>query len=181
MYILQLASTSTSSLSLRPYIHPLPHHLTGIYHCLKTIGVNQVVGLDNIQCMLETIHKYYGTQLGPNELKYVRHAVQTMHDLLKECCKNATDKDAAVKLLDPLYLPCRERTQWKLRRSTDVQSLASLLIAGTDYSLFLLPPDSSHVPVRNRMTEKDVSLMIPKHIRPKSFAIRVIVQFPDTV
>ena len=182
VHVLQLASTSTSSLSLRPYIHPLPHHLTGIYHCLKTIGVNQVVGLDNIQCMLETIHKYYGTQLGPNELKYVRHAVQTMHDLLKECCKNATDKDAAVKLLDPLYLPCRERTQWKLRRSTelvfvdhcrydDVQSLASLLIAGTDYSLFLLPPDSSHVPVRNRMTEKDVSLMIPKQIRPKSFTI----------
>ena len=182
VHVLQLASTSTSSFSLRPYISPLPHHLTGIYHCLETIGMNQVVGLDNIQCMLETIHKYYGTQLGPNELKYVRHAVQTMHDLLKECCKNATDKDAAAKLLDPLYLPCREGTQWKLHRSTelvfvdhcrydDVQSLASLLIAGTDYSLFLLPPDASHVPVRNRMTEKDVSLMIPKQIRPKSFAI----------
>ena len=105
-----------------------------------------------------------------------------MHDLLKECCTNATDKDAAVK---PLYLPHREGAQWKLCRSTelvlvdhsrydDVQSLASRLIAGTDYSLFLLPPDSSHgeqVPARNRMTEKDVSLMIPKQIQSKSFAI----------
>ena len=27
VYVLQLASTSTSSLSLGPYIHPLPHHL----------------------------------------------------------------------------------------------------------------------------------------------------------
>ena len=74
VHVLQLGSTSTSSLSLRPYTHPLPRHLTGIYHCLKTIGVTDqvaMVGLDNIQCMLETIHKNYGTQLDPNKLKYV--------------------------------------------------------------------------------------------------------------
>ena len=104
-----------------PFLHYLPPKLSSIDEFLEKIGVQRKLGLSHLQIVLEAAFNVSrGDELDENTKRCVVEAVKLTYKLLEAAAEPATSpymiKQAAEKVLHPLYLPTTEDT---LALSTD--------------------------------------------------------------
>ena len=90
-----------------PFLHQIPHVLTGSTQLLELIGVKSSVELSHLQLVLELAHEQLKDScIDPNTLKIVGFTIHQIYTKLNssQLVRRIGDSDV-VKQLKPLYLP----------------------------------------------------------------------------
>ena len=98
---------SSEAKEYHPFLHQIPHVLTGSTQLLELIGVKSSVELSHLQLVLELAHEQLKDScIDPNTLKIVGFTLHEIYTKLKlsQLVRMIGDCDV-VKQLKPLYLP----------------------------------------------------------------------------
>ena len=163
---------------LFPYLHQLPSFLMGFEEELQLMGISDDITVKTLQYVLFTMHQQLSnTSLDRNTQTTVREAIIKLHKLLRTI---QYSKKSIIKDISPLYFPNQDGI---LVKTTDLVFIDShrydmigKKFSHSQYSLFILPPPaqksfSMMMYDLVSITSDDISLQLPKDVRPKGISL----------
>ena len=178
---------SASDGHLFPYVNKIPDCLQPHCQVLQEIGVLNSVDLIHMQHMSELLHSQIGRSTAdPNQIGKIRWFLVKLDELMK---KEGQSKKEGVKVLDPLYLPCKSGKFWSLKKSTQLvfadsskyktRDLETFNFDCIQLSLFQIPPTfhkESRVDDKSnyesfRLNQRFFCLSLPRELRPQGLSL----------